>query len=229
MFTPKISLIDLWSFHTKIPFPLFLHILILTVFQPLLLSRIHICQKSLTNHWMIKLQKFLKLLPHNSIHLVIPFLMAQAAASFSKKQYRHNTKTISQSVSYAEVTASSKVWTVNFIFFEKNKIQSNWTWEHFHSSFNLFAKHKSGKCKLFPGQKQYNVIIFDPTFWSHPIINYQIYFLPTNTLHLYNFFITIIKNMIKLNILKSIIKHNLINNITNYHKLSSPSILNIFN
>ena len=49
-------------------------------------------------------------MPHNSIHLLIPFLTAQSAAFLSKKQYRHNTKTNSQSVSYAEVTASAKVF-----------------------------------------------------------------------------------------------------------------------
>ena len=36
-------------------FPLILHNLILTAFQPQLLNRIHIYQKSLTAHWMIKL------------------------------------------------------------------------------------------------------------------------------------------------------------------------------
>ena len=55
IYSKKPFLIDLWSFHVIFLIPPILHILILTAFHPQLPSPIHICQKSLTTHWMIKL------------------------------------------------------------------------------------------------------------------------------------------------------------------------------
>ena len=63
-------LLDLWPFRRKVLFLLIQHISIPTTFHPQLLSRIHICQKSSTTHWLIKLWNFLLLLLRNTNHIV---------------------------------------------------------------------------------------------------------------------------------------------------------------
>ena len=67
LFTQKAILIDLWFFHRNVLFPRILHIKILTSIQPQFFSGTHICQNSLTTHWMIKLRKKIILLLHNTI------------------------------------------------------------------------------------------------------------------------------------------------------------------
>ena len=51
----KKFLIDLWSFYGIAFFPRSLHTMNQTAFRSQLLNRIHVCQKSLTTYWMIKL------------------------------------------------------------------------------------------------------------------------------------------------------------------------------
>ena len=134
----NLFLIDFWSFHRKYMFPLTRHILIMPGFQPEFPSCIHICQKSLTIHWMmIKLQKHTILLLHNTIHnFNSTFWMLNRLIScfFSEKQYRPNTDTISQSVSYAQNTSSAKIMKtiakmtiklLNQLKFERRLISSN--------------------------------------------------------------------------------------------------------
>ena len=65
----KNVLIDLWSFYRVTLVPLTRPFLILTAFQPHLLNSIHVCQKSLTTHWMMKLWKNVTLLLRNTVHI----------------------------------------------------------------------------------------------------------------------------------------------------------------
>ena len=105
----KIFLIDLWSFHRNVLFPLTRHILIMIAFQPQLLNRIHFCQKSSDTHWMIKLWKWLTLLLHNTIQLLNFCFRRPNQLFFWKEQYRHNASTNSHSASYTQINFSAKI------------------------------------------------------------------------------------------------------------------------
>ena len=109
----KFLLIHLWSIRKNIFFPPFLHILILTAFQSVLLSRINFFQKFLTTPILIKLWEYTKLLLRNTHQMMNFFLSAQSTAFVSENQNRQCANTIFYCVSYARVTSSEKIHEKN--------------------------------------------------------------------------------------------------------------------
>ena len=134
-----------------------------------MLSRIYICQKPLTNHWMVKLWKIWDTLNSQQYsYIELFFLVAQSAAFFSKKHSRHNINTNSQPVSYVQVTSSAKV--------QKNISEV----EHINAQLTEFQKLLilANKNKQFNHAELKNLNYLTLNFWRKIFMNITLDFSP---------------------------------------------------